>query len=69
MMARLRKPKPRKAKVEAHPTLWAVVVVHEKGRGLVGLYPTKAEADAVAQKGHQRFVLPPKTAWAGKEPR
>jgi hypothetical protein len=50
-------------KIEAHRRLWS-----GEGRGLVGLYATKAEADAVAQKGHQRFVLPPAAAWAGKDP-
>jgi hypothetical protein len=66
-MARTTPPKSRKPKkVEAHRTLWSVVVFHGKGRGLVGLYPTKAEGDRVAQKGHQRFVLPPVAAWGGK---
>jgi hypothetical protein len=35
-------------------------------KGVVGLYQTKAEADAVAQEGHQCFVLPPVSAWMGK---
>jgi hypothetical protein len=60
------KRKERKPKIEAHRTLWSVVVFHPKP-GLVGLYQTKAEADAIAQKGHGRFVLPPKNSWAGKE--
>jgi hypothetical protein len=53
------KRKERKPKIEAHRTLWSVVVFHPKP-GLVGLYQTKAEADAIAQKGHGRFVLPHK---------
>jgi hypothetical protein len=56
----------RSRKVEAHPRLWSVVVFHGEGRGLVGLYQTKAEADAIARKGRGRFVLPPRNAWAGK---
>jgi hypothetical protein len=58
---RLRKPR----KIEAHARLWSVVVFSPV-RVLVGLYATKAEADAVAQKGGGRFVLPPRNAWAGK---
>jgi hypothetical protein len=61
-------PRGRQAEEDRHRRLWSVVVFHGKGRGLVGLYATKAEADAVAQKGHQRFVLPPAAAWAGKDP-
>jgi hypothetical protein len=64
-------PRPSKTKpartIKAHPRLWSVVVFYPKP-GLVGLYQTKAEADAMAQKGHGRFVLPPINAWAGKAP-
>jgi hypothetical protein len=55
-----------KRKIEAHRTLWSVVVFEPKP-GLVGLYQTKAAADAIAQKGHGRFVLPPRNAWAGNK--
>jgi hypothetical protein len=58
---RLRKPR----KIEAPARLWSVVVFHPVGV-LVGLYQTKTEADAIAQKGHGRFVLPPRNAWSGK---
>jgi hypothetical protein len=55
-------------KIEAHHTLWSVVVFDGKDRGLVGLYQTKQEADEVAQKYPHRFALPPVNAWGGKNP-
>lgn len=61
-MATLRKPR----KIEAHRTLWSVVVFNPKAWQLIGLYRTKAEADEIARKGTQRFVLPPVDAWGGK---
>jgi hypothetical protein len=65
-MTRLAK-RPKLRKIQAHRTLWSVVVFEPKP-SLVGLYQTKAEADAIAQKGHGRFVLPPVRAWGGQEP-
>jgi hypothetical protein len=74
-MIKCRVDKPRK--VEAHRTLWSVVVFHgaglgsigrcAKGRTLVGLYATKAEADEAAAKVKGGFVLPPRNAWPGRQ--
>jgi len=49
------------------PEIVAVCVFHGPDRRLVGLYATKAEADQVAAKVKGGFVLPPKSAWAGKQ--
>jgi hypothetical protein len=57
----------RPKKVAAHARLWSVVVFHTPGRGLVGLYPTKVEADQVAKQERGRFILPPKNAWRGRD--
>jgi hypothetical protein len=72
------KPRSSKAKqtpVKAHPRLWSVVRfqgaglstvgLRVDGRTLLGLYATKAEADAAAAKVEGAFVLPPRSAWAG----
>ena len=40
----------KRKKIEAHRTLWSVVVFHGKDRGLVGLYQTTQEADEVAHE-------------------
>jgi len=66
-----------KREITAHQTLWSVVRfqgaglgvigLYTDGRTLLGLYPTKAEADEAAAKIKGSFVLPPKAAWAGKE--
>jgi len=52
-------------KIEAHPRLWSVVVFHGKDRRRVGLYGTKAQAEAAAL-GLRTFVLPPRDVWAGR---
>jgi hypothetical protein len=66
-----------KRRVEAHPRLWSVVRFHGAGRSvrglcinsrtLLSLHSTKAEADEAAAKVKGAFVLPPKSALAGKE--
>jgi hypothetical protein len=53
-------------KIEAHPSLWAVVVFHGRRKGVLSVWATKAEADrAAAAIGTQAFVLPPRGAGRG----
>ena len=62
-----RAPKPKPRKIEAHRTLWTVVVFDPKVDTLIGFYHTKEDAYAGAAKVKGAFVLPPMKARGGKE--